>query len=74
MDATTVTEVAANADQICMAGTAVIAGYVSMAVTGASMLANVLPNPDDTTNPVAKFLSRVVNYFALNISVKTTKD
>ncbi len=49
------------------------AGIIGGIVVGASALANILPNPKDAKNGFVKFISRVVNYLAVNLKVNTDK-
>lgn len=59
--------------QICINSPAAVASLVAYGVVGASFLANLVPSPDEIKNPVAKFLSRVLHFVAVDIVTAAKK-
>lgn len=60
-------------EQICINSPENIIGLVGMIVMGASTVANFIPAPDKATNPVMKFISRIVHFIAVDVVTSMKK-
>lgn len=58
---------------ICITSPESIVAIVSTVVAGASAFANLIPAPENITNPTLRFLSRVVHFVAFDIVTAAQK-
>lgn len=61
------------ADSVCLNNIEAISGIVASVVTVASMLSNIVPAPDQISNPVLKILSQILHFVAVDIVTAVKK-
>jgi len=59
--------------QVCFTAPVALASAVGGVIVGASTLANFLKSPDEYTNPVMKWISRIVHFVAFDIVTAVKK-
>ena len=60
-------------NQVCISANAQIVGAVGTFVMLMSGLVNIVPAPDKITNPVGRFISRLLHFAAVDITTAVKK-